>query len=221
MASLWRDSFVRGPCQPSCSGRHHDRPTDRLVRRSQQRSVQTHISANASIGPAATQAAPVTTTSSSSSPTCTWSMETIDDDWAFESTTVGLSSSKALKINLDLKLVSGQVAKICTLHHQHMLLLCNRCIYRCTSPVYCSCSWIEWSPKSSLQLLPPQQRYVHFPRGTPHTAPHTHDIYCFPTILQQLLSPSPSCLAKTSPPPIGVSSMQSLTPPSAVVFPAL
>lgn len=108
-SGLWqRDISLWTPCPPSCSGRHEGSTSDRLVRRIQKRDVQTHISANASIGPAATQAAPVTTsTTTSSSNTSTWSMETVDEDWAFESTTVGLSSSKALKINLDLKLVSG------------------------------------------------------------------------------------------------------------------
>lgn len=50
----------------------------------------------------------------------------MDEDWAFESTTVSLSSSKALKINLDLKLVSSMRAGVgwvgvrwLSQHHTH------------------------------------------------------------------------------------------------------
>jgi hypothetical protein len=60
------------------------------------------VSANLLLG-TSTQAA----AARSSPPTeSNWSLETVDDDWTFESRTVGLSSSKSLKINMDLKLVS-------------------------------------------------------------------------------------------------------------------
>lgn len=176
LASLWRDSFVRGPCPPSCSGRQHDSHTDRrLARRSQERAVQTHISANASIGPAATQAAPVvTTTSSSSSPSSTWSMETVDEDWAFESTTVGLSSSKALKINLDLKLVSCPLTGMCW--HQRRVSRGHAWQQRCnpTQPTAYSCSL-----KHALEGTPPSVVCIGAPRhhsrtGTTRRTKHPH-----------------------------------------------
>jgi hypothetical protein len=92
-ASLGRESRLARQYPSFCS-----------LSNSQQQVVKTRASANLSFG-ASTQAV-----AASSPPTeNNWSLETVDDDWTFESKTVGLSSSKALKINMDLKLVSIQL----------------------------------------------------------------------------------------------------------------
>lgn len=95
---------VRSP-RPTCCSQKESLYSQVRPKRNPQGSVQTYISAaaaSASAGPSA-QIQPDVVDSSSLS--TTWSSQTVDDDWTYESTTVGLSSSRPLKINLDLKLV--------------------------------------------------------------------------------------------------------------------
>lgn len=106
VSGLWRDCTIqRSPCLPSCSGRQHSVHRNFPTSRRALRSVQTHISADASLGPSS----PVVVLDRPPSASPTWSVEAMDDD-AFLATPASMSSSKPLRINLDLRLVSSTAA---------------------------------------------------------------------------------------------------------------
>eukprot|EP00882_Tetradesmus_deserticola_P013107 GHRQ01013900.1.p1 GENE.GHRQ01013900.1~~GHRQ01013900.1.p1 ORF type:complete len:182 (+),score=27.21 GHRQ01013900.1:166-711(+) len=105
---LSRDCAARRPCMPSCSGRQPATLSAPRDRTQPLRSVKTRISADASIGPFSPVAVEVP---SSASPTATWSIEAMDDD-LFLSTPASMSSSKPLRINLDLKLYRARLARM-------------------------------------------------------------------------------------------------------------